>query len=66
MGGRHPGHYFMDSDDFNEVVTKYLIDIIKNSYSLNIIRNDVCPIKINLLDVGVKRAGASSVITLCI
>jgi len=44
MGGRHPGHYFMDSDDFNDVVT----------------RNDVCPIKINPVDVGVKRAGATS------
>ena len=22
MGGRHPGHYFMDSDDYNDVVTR--------------------------------------------
>jgi len=34
----------MDSDDFNDVVT----------------RTDVCPIKINPVDVGVKRAGATS------
>ena len=22
VGGRHPGHYFLDSDDFNDVVTR--------------------------------------------
>ena len=22
MGGRHPGHYFMDKDDFNDIVTR--------------------------------------------
>ena len=24
VGGRHPGHYFIDSDDFNDVVTRSL------------------------------------------
>ena len=23
VGGRHPGHYFLDSEDFNDVVTRY-------------------------------------------
>ena len=23
VGGRHPGHYFLDSDDFNDVVTRW-------------------------------------------
>ena len=22
VGGRHPGHYFLDSDDFNDVITR--------------------------------------------
>ena len=22
VGGRHPGHYFIDTDDFNDVVTR--------------------------------------------
>ena len=36
------------------------IQIIIISCSCSVIRNDVCPIKINPLDAGVKRAGASS------
>ena len=32
MGGRHPGHYFMDKDDFNDIVT----------------RTEVCPVKIKV------------------
>ena len=24
VGGRHPGHYFLDSDDFNDVVTRWV------------------------------------------
>ena len=26
MGGRHPGHYFMDSDDFNDVVSRNKVE----------------------------------------
>ena len=32
MGGRHPGHYFMDKDDFNDIVT----------------RTEVCPVQIKV------------------
>lgn len=28
MGGRHPGHYFMDSDDFNDIVTRNQVGVI--------------------------------------
>ena len=30
VGGRHPGHYFLDSDDFNDVVTRWDLNV---SYS---------------------------------
>ena len=26
MGGRHPGHYFMDSDDFNDIVSRNKVE----------------------------------------
>ena len=44
MGGRHPGHYFMDSDDFNDVVS----------------RNKVCPVAVKEDNVEVSRAGGVS------
>ena len=44
MGGRHPGHYFMDKDDFNDIVT----------------RTEVCPVQIKEEQVEVTRAGAVS------
>ena len=28
VGGRHPGHYFLDSDDFNDVVTRLVACVI--------------------------------------
>ena len=27
MGGRHPGHYFMDSDDFNDIVSRNKVEL---------------------------------------
>ena len=27
VGGRHPGHYFLDSDDFNDVVTRFFFSL---------------------------------------
>jgi len=44
MGGRHPGHYFMDKDDFNDIVT----------------RTEVCPVQIKEDQVEVTRAGGVS------
>ena len=28
VGGRHPGHYFIDSDDFNDIVTRFNISFL--------------------------------------
>ena len=28
MGGRHPGHYFMDKDDFNDIVTRTEVNCV--------------------------------------
>ena len=28
VGGRHPGHYFLDSDDFNDVVRRWQLFLI--------------------------------------
>ena len=58
VGGRHPGHYFLDSDDFNDVVTR-LISCVSFCH-IPFCRTDVCPVKISPPGVVVRRAGATA------
>ena len=58
VGGRHPGHYFLDSDDFNDVVTRLVASVI--SCHIPFCRTDVCPVKISPPGVVVRRAGATA------
>ena len=73
VGGRHPGHYFLDSDDFNDVVTRsvnssllwesisfFSWSILRDLPQLIIFRTDVCPLKISPPGVVVRRAGATA------
>ena len=73
VGGRHPGHYFLDSDDFNDVVTRPVNSsllwesvslcnwsILGNLPRYSIFRTDVCPVKISPPGVVVRRAGATA------
>ena len=61
MGGRHPGHYFMDSDDFNDIVSR-------NKVGLPTLTDDVdeclclkvCPVAVKEDNVEVSRAGGVS------
>ena len=68
VGGRHPGHYFLDSDDFNDVVTRLVACVIfvtrllacVNFCHIPFCRTDVCPVKISPPEVVVRRAGATA------
>ena len=60
MGGRHPGHYFMDSDDFNDIVTRNQVRVnsgLSESYALIV---KVCPVSVKEDNVEVSRAGGVS------
>ena len=60
MGGRHPGHYFMDSDDFNDIVTRNQVSNIGRLLEIFIELLQVCPVGIKEDNVEVSRAGGVS------
>ena len=43
MGGRHPGHYFMDSDDFNDIVSRNKVEPLTSVMML--MTNNICVVR---------------------